>query len=152
MWDVEISFTLLWELWCMDAAKWASHPHSTGPDVGCNGRRLCSRVGAVSIFFLIQVDLRCLGPIHAEIVETHQFRSFRCRTGWFRSKFKKRKKEKEKVQNAPFELNNKTLNYLSSQPNSFFNLQLSLTLCAPQSPLGSLLSVSPFSQTHLVTP
>ena len=103
-------------------------------------------------FFLIQVDLRCLGPIHAEIVETHQFRSFRCRTGWFRSKFKKRKKEKEKVQNAPFELNNKTLNYLSSQPNSFFNLQLSLILCAPQSPLGSLLSVTPFSQTHLVTP
>ena len=35
----------------MDAAKWASHPHSTGPDVGCNGRRLCSHVDAVSIFF-----------------------------------------------------------------------------------------------------
>ena len=87
----------------------------------------------------------------AETAETHQFRSFWCRTDRFKPKFKKRK-EKEKVQNAPFELNNKTLNYLSSQPNSFFNLQLSLTLCAPQSPLGSLLSVSPFSQTHLVTP
>ena len=44
---------------------------------------------------------------------------------------KKKKEEEEKVQNAPFELNNKTLNYLSSQPDSFFNLQLSLTLCAP---------------------
>ena len=43
----------------------------------------------------------------------------------------KKKEEEEKVQNAPFELNNKTLNYLSSQPDSFFNLQLSLTLCAP---------------------
>ena len=41
------------------------------------------------------------------------------------------KKKKKEVQNAPFELNNKTLNYLSSQPNSFFNLQLFLTLCAP---------------------
>ena len=148
MWGVEISFTLLWELWCTDAAKWASHPHSMGPDVGCNGRCLCSRVGAVSIFFS---DTSRFALPRAETVETHQFRSFWCQTGRFRPKFKK-EKEKEKVQNAPFELNNKTLNYLSSQPNSFFNLQLSLTLCAPQSSLGSLLSVSPFSQTHLVTP
>ena len=43
----------------------------------------------------------------------------------------KKEKKEETVQNAPFELNNKTLNYLSSQPDSFFNLQLSLTLCAP---------------------
>ena len=41
------------------------------------------------------------------------------------------KKKKKKVQYAPFELNNKTLNYLSSQPNSFFNLQLSHSLCSP---------------------
>ena len=66
----------------------------------------------------------------AETAETHQFRSFWCRTDRFKPKFKKRK-EKEKVQNAPFELNNKTLNYLSSQPNSFFNLQLSHSLCPP---------------------
>ena len=48
-----------------------------------------------------------------------------------RNSKKKKKKKEEKVQNAPSELNNKTLNYLSSQPDSFFNLQLSLTLCAP---------------------
>ena len=117
----------------------------------CATPLLACRCHVHFFFFMIWVDSHCLGPIRAETAETHQFRSFRCRTGRFRRKFKKRK-EKEKVQNAPFELNNKTLNYLSSQPNSFFNLQLSLTLCAPQSPLGSLLSVSPFSQTHLVTP
>ena len=63
-----------------------------------------------------------------------------------------KKKKKKRVQNAPFELHNKTLNYLSSQLNSFFNFQLSLTLCAPQSPHSSLLSVSLLSQTHSVTP
>ena len=72
----------------------------------------------VFFHFLIRTDSGRNTPIQAD---RHQ-------TGQFKPKFKKKKK---KVQNAPFELNNKTLNYLSSQPNSFFNLQLSHSLCSP---------------------
>ena len=75
--------------------------------------------------FFLSFFISWYAPTQAE---THRFRPYRHQTGQFKPKFKKKKK---KVQNAPFELNNKTLNYLSSQPNSFFNLQLSHSLCSP---------------------
>ena len=86
--------------------------------------------------------------------ETHRFRPYRHQTGQFKPKFKKKKK---KVQNAPFELNNKTLNYISSQPNSFFNLQLSHSLCSPIPSrlsalhLPSLKDALSYSLRHILT-
>ena len=104
-------------LWCTDAAKWAPQLHPT------REWHHCPCVGAVSNFFCLFSfpDTHRLRPKHTDSG----------RTGTKPANSSQNSKKKKKVQNAPFELNNKTLNYLSSQPNSFFNLQLSHSLCSP---------------------
>ena len=98
-----------------------------------NGRRNCIRhvsdttarasvlcpIFFVFFHFLIRTDSGRNTPIQAVPAPNRPIQA------------KIQKKKKKKAQYAPFELNNKTLNYLSSQPNSFFNLQLSHSLCSP---------------------
>ena len=106
-------------LWCTNTAKWAPHLHPT-----CE-RHHCPCVGAMSNFFFLFSfpDTRWLRPKHTD--------SGRTSAKPANSSQNSKRKKKKKVQNTPLELNNKTLNYLSSQPNSFFNLQLSHSLCSP---------------------
>ena len=115
-----------------------------------NGHRTSDTATISSFFFFfpIRADLHRRGlnwSVSGETAETLRFRQYWRRIGWFRLKFKKKRK---KVQNAPFELNNKTLNYLSSQPDSFFNLQLSHSMCSPIPSRLSALHLPSLTQSH----
>ena len=128
----------------MDATKWPPHSRPMRPNVTTHKQRRCPRIDAASRFFFFPISryapTQAKSIISGETAETHQFKLYQRQTSQFKQKFKTKKKKKtkqnkKKAQNVPFELNNKTLNYLNSQNAPFFSLQLSLTFCSP-SPLS----------------
>ena len=137
--------------------KWPLHSRPTWRDTTTRERHRCLRISAASSFFFFFFFFSFLDTCQLRPILTNSGQ-----IGLYRAKPPKhtdsghtnaesadsRRNSKKKVQNAPFELNNKTLNYLSSQNAPFFNLLLSLTLCA-SSPLSALCSPSPLSHRRI---